>query len=229
LGFGGNNLLITNDGGGTWNTDTNIKTASTINSLDFIDENNGWTVGGGGAILKYSNSIPVVTDFSPKSGYEGVEVTISGEYFSNASAVTFNDVEALEFTILDDNTISAIVPKTTDGPIAVATSQGMAVSKEDFIIGITTGIEDGLKELIKIYPNPSNGIFTVELNGLSGQVAKGKVTLFNTLGRKINEKISPIENGTLHVDYSSSALTSGMYILNITIGNETTQRKLLVE
>ena len=228
FGFSGNNLLVTNDGGETWNTDTNLRTTGTIYSLDFVGEGNGWVTGGSGSILKYFYPVPVVTDFSPKRGYRGIEVTINGEYFTDATTVKFNDAEA-EFTVLDDNTISAIVPGTTDGAITVVTPLGTGVSDELFTIEIATGIEDGIEDLIKIYPNPNNGSFSIQLSRSSGQEAEGEITLHNALGRKIPGNISTIENGKLYMDYTSSALPPGMYILNISTGKRVVKRKILVE
>jgi len=224
LGSGGNNLLITNDGGETWNTDTNLRTSGSILSIDFINEANGWVTGGGGGILKYSNPVPLVSAYSPASGYEGVEVTITGENFTDATTVTFNEVEA-EFTVIDDNTISAVVPETSDGTITVITPLDTAVSEELFIIQIATGIEDDIEDLIKIYPNPNNGNFSIQLSKLSGQEAK--LTIYNALGKNISEKMSTIENGELQ--YNSFSLPSGIYILNINTGKEIVKRKFLVE
>ena len=56
FGFAGNHLLVTTDGGTTWSTDNNVRTSGTINSLVFVDERNGWVVGGSGSILKYTNA-----------------------------------------------------------------------------------------------------------------------------------------------------------------------------
>ena len=179
--------------------------------------------------MKYFNPVPTVTDFSPTSGYEGVEVTITGKYFTDATTVKFNDVEA-EFTVLDDNAISAIVPETTDGTITVVTSQGTAVSQDSFTIEIATALEDDLSDrLINIYPNPSNGTFRIRMSGLNHRLTQARITLYNSLGRVVSEKISLVRHGKMEADYNASTLPTGSYILSINTGNELVKRQLLVE
>ncbi|MCG8389133.1 MAG: T9SS type A sorting domain-containing protein, partial [Cytophagales bacterium] len=73
------------------------------------------------------------------------------------------------------------------------------------------------------------GSFSIQLSRSSGQEAEAEITLHNALGRKIPGNISTIENGKLYMDYTSSALPPGMYILNISTGKRVVKRKILME
>lgn len=75
---------------------------------------------------------PVITSFTPTSGLVGSSVVISGDYFNNASSVTFNGVSAT-FTINSNSQITATVPAgTTSGPIAVTTPTGTGTSATNY-------------------------------------------------------------------------------------------------
>lgn len=82
---------------------------------------------------------------------------------------------------------------------------------ESDLYSITTGIDQVLssKEL-DIYPNPSTGIFAVQLKeALSNENIE--IEVFNELGEKVYEKEVKLDNNTLQVNISS--LPSGAYIL----------------
>lgn len=54
----------TNNGGLTWVKDTLNISGAFHTAIDFVDLNNGWVVGGGGVILKYSNSLTSINPLS---------------------------------------------------------------------------------------------------------------------------------------------------------------------
>lgn len=81
---------------------------------------------------------PVISGFTPDSGPVGTYVTITGENFTGATAVSFNNVPATNFGVNSDNQITAAVPAgATDGPIRVTTSAGTGVSVEPY--DVTSG------------------------------------------------------------------------------------------
>lgn len=103
FGFAGNHLLVTTDGGTTWSTDNNVRTSGTINSLVFVDERNGWVVGGSGSILKYTNadiststrddiSIHTMNVFpNPNRGVFNVRVSGLNSYGGKAKIILYNN------------------------------------------------------------------------------------------------------------------------------------------
>jgi Leucine-rich repeat (LRR) protein len=75
---------------------------------------------------------PVITSFTPTAGLIGSSVVISGDYFNNASSVTFNGVSAT-FTINSNSQITATVPSgVSTGPIAVTTPSGTGTSATNY-------------------------------------------------------------------------------------------------
>jgi hypothetical protein len=64
---------------------------------------------------------PIVASVSPATGDDagGTLVTISGAYFTGATDVEFDDVNATSFLVVSDSKISAVVPAGTAGPANV--------------------------------------------------------------------------------------------------------------
>lgn len=76
---------------------------------------------------------PTISSFTPTSGTENVEVTISGNNFTGASAVKFNGTPASSFLVDSATQIRANVPTgASTGKISVTTLGGVAFSSADF-------------------------------------------------------------------------------------------------
>jgi hypothetical protein len=75
---------------------------------------------------------PVVGGFSPTTGLPGTVVTITGTGFANAAGVSINGSPAA-FAILDDATITAVVPAgASSGVVAVSSAAGTGGSAAVF-------------------------------------------------------------------------------------------------
>ncbi len=76
---------------------------------------------------------PDVYSFSPEKGKAGDVITITGRNFSTATSVTFGAREAKSFTVVDDNTIQAVLsPYGESGAVAVTNHMGER-SKPGFV------------------------------------------------------------------------------------------------
>jgi len=76
---------------------------------------------------------PFIDFFTPTSGSAGTSVTIKGEGFLGTSFVEFNGLDAPDFTVVDDNTITVIVPQgDTKGKIKVTAGYQSDESDDDF-------------------------------------------------------------------------------------------------
>jgi len=94
--------------------------------------------GGTGDSGNYFYVKPVVSGFSPGSGLAGTLVTITGNSFSNATAVLFNGLNA-SFTPGNNTQLTAVVPtNATTGPISVVAPAGTGVSAGNFVVDTLT-------------------------------------------------------------------------------------------
>ena len=144
-GIIGSNVTIAGSGlfGATSVTLNGLATTYTVNSANSIT----MTVPAGatsGTIAVFTPSgntttgsnytvLPHISSFTPAAGQIGGSVVITGSGFDLASAVTLNGVSAV-FTLDTPTQITATVPSTTSGPIAVTTPAGVATSTTNFKI-----------------------------------------------------------------------------------------------
>jgi hypothetical protein len=77
---------------------------------------------------------PIIASFTPASGSAGTVVTILGNHFTGASAVTFNLV-ASSFTVVSATEVRATVPSgASTGRIRVTTTAGTGTGATDFSV-----------------------------------------------------------------------------------------------
>lgn len=87
------------------------------------------TRGGTATLAGFTFTAPptgaTVSSFNPSSAGETGVVTISGTNFLTATAVSFGGTAAASFTILDDNTITAVLGSGTSGTVTVTNPDGI--------------------------------------------------------------------------------------------------------
>jgi hypothetical protein len=80
---------------------------------------------------------PTISSFTPTSGAVSTQITISGNNFTGAMGVQFNNVSAASFTVNSATEILANVPTgATTGKISVTTAGGTALSVDDFTVTV---------------------------------------------------------------------------------------------
>lgn len=97
----------------------------------------------------------------------------------------------------------------------------MFLTKLDLLTGIDETQNEGS---LSVYPNPGNGIFTINLKDLKGE--KAQYTLYNYLGEKI-ESGAVRSNNSLNVDISSH--DKGIYFVEIRTNAAVYKEKLILQ
>lgn len=93
----------------------------------------------------------------------------------------------------------------------------------NFCADNTAGLTDfNLENVVSIYPNPSEGIFTVEVNDISGTKT---LTLQDMTGKVISTHVT--EKTT--VEFQQSQLSSGVYLLHIESNGAMVNKKIVVQ
>jgi hypothetical protein len=162
---------------------------------------------------------PIVSSFSPTTGPVGSTITITGSGFVNVTTVRFNLTNAVTFTVLNSNTISAVVPTgATTGLITVINSNGCTGSSAvTFGVGVPPSVNLNLKAFVEgfyvgggqmsavvdpfLLPNKADTL-TVELRQPAapfGLIATRKA-LINT-------------NGLFTVNFGSAQVNNSYYIV----------------
>lgn len=100
------------------------------------------------------------------------------------------------------------------------------VNEEDFTINSNMSVQDLQGNQMDIYPNPSNGIFTIELNKKANNAS---YKIFNMEGRMVaSSKISSSGFDTKQ-QVNVSHLPNGTYVVQVENGSETFSKKLIIK
>lgn len=85
--------------------------------------------------------------------------------------------------------------------------------------------------LLKIYPNPNSGLFTLEINmaHIAEQSVQAMVEVLNAKGQMVYYKITSFDNGYVneHIELENS-LPPGIYFLQVTIGEKVEKTRMLL-
>ena len=117
-----------------------------------------------------------------------------------------------------------IVPVFGNYSVMVTDSNGCQATSESAITGVA---ESFLNQTpIKVIPNPSSGIFSIEFNLSHPQEVSIKIV--NTLGQVILEnKKDEFEEGIQNIEFDCQGLRNGIYYCLITINNNLQVIKLI--
>lgn len=87
---------------------------------------------------------------------------------------------------------------------------------------LVTGIE-GIENGVKVYPNPSKGVFNIEL----GSSASGSINIYDMMGRTV--KTIELNNTDTSYRLDLSGLPKGLYIMNMVVDGKNSVQKLILE
>jgi hypothetical protein len=92
------------------------------------------------------------------------------------------------------------------------------------INSFAVGIADQIKAQIKLYPNPSEGVFRVDLPSLP---AKASLRLVNVHGQAVYvQQLN--HRGAQSIDIQQPQLPAGVYVLQIKWGDELVSKRVVI-
>lgn len=128
-------------------------------------------------LMPYVPTPPIINSFSPSSGPIGTTVTVVGNNFSSATSLSLNGNTSIPFTIVNNNTITFVVPNgATSGLISITNPDGTATSTTSYVVTIpifpptitsinpTSGL---VGTTVTITGTNLNTVTSVSLNGTS--------------------------------------------------------------
>jgi len=196
----------------------------TSHQLDFVG--NGGGVGDG--LVAFSTDLTLSRHVMMKAWYNGVngcDVTgdmavVPGPGISlnpNCGSTTFLPC------------LIALTPVTGPAVHAGYCIWGPQLGGSNLRAAQLTGLEKSGKdaqELISIYPNPTNGIFTIEALDQSGTL---EIKLTNSIGQLIKTIEIPAESGNqkVSVDFKELNVSEGLYFMNVTNHNYSYTKKIM--
>ena len=89
------------------------------------------------------------------------------------------------------------------------------------------GVENlNMEEMLSIYPNPSNGAFTVKFEG--NLASNANITVLNAQGQVIQTIANPVfQNGELAINITGAS--AGMYIVRVQSGDQIVNKKVTIQ
>lgn len=194
-------------GGRTNNGDLNNQQAKLINDLDLRLSKDG------------------VTYFPWKLDYD------SSTGFSNSKADnSVDNIERVDFTA----PTSGVYTLTVTHKGILQGNSGLPFNQSQDYALILTGNNLALSTQdnkvlsgLQLYPNPSKGKFTVSFNAVSNNDVK--ITVYDVSGKKLYNKNFTNTSLRFNKTFNLTALQSGVYIVNISEGNTTVSKKLIID
>ena len=166
---------------------------------------------------------PVIAGFSPAGNFNGQQVTLTGSNFEAKPTDNIVKVNGLSAQVVSGSTTQLIitVPQgATTGRISVTTSGGTATSEKDFITS-PLAAENPLENQISVYPNPTDGVFTVAFATLKAE----EITVFNAMGQKIFSRTPVSKLQEINLQHQSA----GLYLINIRTSSGIIIKKLIIK
>lgn len=111
--------------------------------------------------------------------------------------------------------------------LTVQNTCGADVLEKTIELGIVSSSIPGWLDALRLYPNPNNGVFNLELNGPVADAAE--FDLFGVDGRLIRHETAGFSSGFLNHRFECSEAPAGSYLLRIRIREKVTFAKVLIQ
>jgi hypothetical protein len=124
------------------------------------------------------------------------------------------------------NTFFSIAPfsPTTGGTPVDASPRNFGIYMIEAAVSTVTGVSKALETAVSVYPNPSNGEFSLEVRGANAKEAL-QVEVTNVLGQRV---YTTTARDNFENKLNLSHLAAGMYTLKLSNGSEYMMRNIVV-
>lgn len=168
----------------------------------------------GGCDSTVTTTLTVLPAIDVTTSLSGVDIT------SNASGATYQWIDCGNGNAPIAGETVQTYTATANGSYAVIVTVN-GCSDTSACVAITTiGLEESISEAFQVYPNPSNGSFTIELSNETAEV-----TITNALGEFVTGK--SIVKGLSTIDLKNEA--DGVYFVHITTENNQHIIKMVIQ
>ncbi len=100
---------------------------------------------------------------------------------------------------------------------------------KSILIDCTVGIPEFIFENsnIKIFPNPSNGFFTLDIGQVNSNFSSIHIAVYNIFGELVHQNVEEVQ-GRKNKEIDLQSLPNGAYYLRLNAGNNTYSVKLII-
>tara|TARA_R110002033_G_scaffold86322_3_gene136453 strand:+ start:11175 stop:13187 length:2013 start_codon:yes stop_codon:yes gene_type:complete len=119
---------------------------------------------------------------------------------------------------LEGNAIPIFGPQTQDYSLIV-TGNNLSLSSS----------ENSFSNDLVVYPNPNNGVFTINFSSLLNSDNDVSIDIYDTRGRVVYKNIYSNNSIQFNQTINLNGVEPGMYVVNISKGNSNTSQKIVIE
>jgi hypothetical protein len=221
-------LIKTIDSGENW-SEIFVESSDSLTSFSFPNLTIGFLSKRNGTILKTTDGgatwIPTNSPVSSK---------INTIVFSNSNNGFIGGLFGVKATVnggvswTNENTLSAYPAASIylfDSTIYMVNTVKEVFKKGFLITNISSKSED-IIENIEVFPNPSEGSFTLKLKNLSGE--KVRVSLNDIIGNHLFSSEDNINESELNIKFNIDNIKSGTYYITVLSNDNIYKKKLLI-
>ena len=81
-----------------------------------------------------------------------------------------------------------------------------------------------LSNYLSVYPNPTNGMFTIKLEDVRGQMTDGQIEIYNVFGEKVYSKKVNRKQETVNLNWSD-----GIYFVRVEMRDGIANKKIIIQ
>lgn len=123
---------------------------------------------------------------------------------------------------------SVVITQSGTYSVTVSNEAGCSAASVNYAaIKTGVGLVPDANFSCKVFPNPNDGYFTVELT--TSQSGQAELNLYATDGRSVASKIVQTDLGTQQIKFSETSLAPGAYTLKIRFGTRVESKKLIIK
>jgi len=206
----------------TWGNGTTGITGVVSSANSLVGSRVGDGVGNG-RVTALSNGNYVASSLSWDNG----AITDAGAatWGNGTSTLSGNITAANSVLGTISNGISFVIPDNVNNRFAISRVKSNIVTMYPTIASIPIETLELSSQAVSIYPNPSNGLFYLDLKGLSEDI---DISVTNVLGSTVFKEVINNPNAQVYtIDLKNKA--KGLYILSLKTQNNLISKKLVLE
>lgn len=173
----------------------------------------------------------IMAGYAPEAGFSYLITAITGQSTINFTDISTNEPTSWEWTFENGDPPTSNEQNPMDifylesglysMTLTASNIFGSAIHSAEIDVDILSDINENNEQVFSIYPNPGNGIFTINLR----ETNPDKITVYDMQGSKVYQtEIN--NNSNLNLDLSH--LENGLYFISISEKDEVFTQRLII-
>ena len=170
----------------------------------------------------------VTTDLTVNAALD-LTTSVSGNVITATSATaTYQWIDCDNGNVIIPGETGQTYTALSSGNFAVIITEAGSCSDTSACVNVSvTGIDSNFEQIVSVYPNPSNGLFTLSINNVvANQIV---ISILDIQGKIVFAETDKNISADYKKQINLSDLAKGIYYVKINIGSELKTQKLIVQ